>query len=337
MIIQQNKPLKAYNTFGIETTAEYFTELKHLDTLHEIAADETLPKRKVVLGGGSNILLTKPVTGLVIHNSLKGIFIKEENEQHVWVEVMAGEVWHEFVQYALTNHLSGIENLALIPGRVGAAPMQNIGAYGVEVKDTIDQVTAWHWAEKRFIVLRNEDCDFGYRESIFKHLLKDKVLITAVTFRLNKRPTLHLEYGAIQAQLETMGVSSPSIKSVAEAVMAIRRSKLPDPAMIGNAGSFFKNPTISKQQFDLLKAQFHDMPSYPVAHDQVKVPAGWLIEQLGWKGIRRHDAGVHVKQALVLVNYGKASGSEIQSLALEIIKSVQSKFDILLSMEVNIW
>ncbi|MBS1781489.1 MAG: UDP-N-acetylmuramate dehydrogenase [Bacteroidetes bacterium] len=337
MTIQHSISLKAYNSFGIDATAEYFTELKHLDTLQEIAADEKLPKLKVVLGGGSNVLLTKPVAGLVIHNSLNGITIKDENENHVWVEVMAGEVWHGFVEYALTNNLSGIENLALIPGRVGAAPMQNIGAYGVEVRDTIDQVTAWHWAEKRFIVMRNEDCDFGYRESIFKHFLKDKVLITSVTFRLNKKPNLHLEYGAIQTQLEAMGVSSPTIKSVAEAVMSIRRSKLPDPALIGNAGSFFKNPTINKQQFDLLKEQFPNIPSYPVASDQVKVPAGWLIEQSGWKGFRRHDAGVHVKQALVLVNYGKASGSEIQNLAIEIIESVQSKFDILLSMEVNIW
>ena len=334
MQIQQNVSLKPFNSFGIDTAAEYYTPLTSEGQLAEIT-DSKLAKR--VVGGGSNILLTKPVAGLVVHNQLKGIDIVEENDEHVWLEVKAGEVWHDLVMYSINKGWSGLENLSLIPGCVGASPMQNIGAYGVEVKETIDQVMAWHWQDKDFIILKNEDCRFGYRDSIFKHELKDKTLITSVTFKLNKIHCLNTSYGAIQQQLETMGVTEPDIKSVSNAVIAIRSSKLPDPRKIGNAGSFFKNPTIEKSLYEQLLVTYPALPSYPVADGMIKIPAGWLIEQAGWKGVREGGAGVHEKQALVLVNYGQAKGADIWNLSEHILQSIKEKFGIELEREVNIW
>lgn len=337
MLIQQNYSLKPYNTFGMDVPAEYFTILNHLSQIEAYAQDENLPKKKAVIGGGSNILLTKPVTGLLIKNELKGITVVEENDEHVWLQVNAGEVWHDLVLHTIDHNWGGLENLSLIPGCVGASPMQNIGAYGVEVKDTIDEVTAWHWEENRFIVLKNKDCRFGYRDSIFKQELKDKTLITAVLFRLNKHPQLNTHYGAIRQQLETMGVQEPSIKSVSDAVIAIRSSKLPDPKKIGNSGSFFKNPTLPKQVFENLQTNYPTIAAYKVNDHEMKIAAGWLIEQCGWKGYRNGDAGVHEQQALVLVNYGSANGKAIYDLSSEIVQSVKEKFGIELEREVQIW
>ena len=334
MQLQQNISLKPYNTFGINVPAEYFVVLNGADELTEIS---NIQSEKHVLGGGSNILLTKPVKGLVVHNQLKGIHIEKENEEHVWIKVNAGEVWHNFVMYAINKGWSGIENLALIPGSVGAAPIQNIGAYGVEAKETIETVTGWHWQEKTFINYRNNECKFGYRDSLFKHALKNKVFITSVIFRLNKKPNYNISYGAIEQELEKTGVKELSIKAIANAVIAIRTSKLPDPKQIGNAGSFFKNPTIPREHFELLQISYANIPSYAAPNGMVKVPAGWLIEQCGWKGQRKGETGVHEKQALVLVNYGNAKGNDIWDLSEEILRSVQNKFGISLEREVQVW
>lgn len=334
MKLLNNISLKPYNTFGIDVPAEYFTELDNSNLLAEITA---LSYIKRVLGGGSNILLTKPVNGLVIHNKLKGITIEKEDSEHVWCRVQSGEVWHDFVLYAINRGFGGIENLALIPGTVGASPMQNIGAYGVEAKETIESVTCWHWQEKAFREYNNEGCRFGYRDSIFKQQLKDKTLITSVVFRLNKKPVYNVSYGAITQELEGMGVTELSVKAIAYAVMKIRTSKLPDPRDIGNAGSFFKNPTISLAHFERLHAHYANVPSYPVSNTLVKIPAGWLIEQCGWKGYRSGDMGVHAKQALVLVNYGHAKGGDIWKLSGEILDSVAERFGIELEREVQVW
>lgn len=337
MQVFKNVSLKPYNTFGIDQSCEYYVELSDINELATLTGRDDLPSVRSILGGGSNILLTNPVKGLVIRNSLKGIEVLEENEEHTWLEVAAGEVWHDLVMHTIDHNLGGLENLSLIPGCVGAAPMQNIGAYGVEVKDKIEEVRAWHWQEKKFISLKNEDCRFGYRESIFKHALKGEVLITSVVFRLDKIHCLNTSYGAIREQLASMGVSEPSIRTVSDAVITIRSSKLPDPKHIGNAGSFFKNPTVSRQQFEDLLQHYPALPSYPAGESLVKLPAGWLIEQAGWKGYREDDAGVHAKQALVLVNYGQATGEQIWQLSEQILNSVKEKFGVLIEREVNIW
>lgn len=337
MNIQQNISLKPYNTFGMDVPAEYFTVLRDVAQIEELAKNKNLPDKKAILGGGSNVLLTKPLSGLLIKNELKGIKTAEENEEHIWLQVSAGEVWHDLVLHTINNGWGGLENLSLIPGRVGASPMQNIGAYGAEVKDTIDEVVAWHWEEKQFIVLKNSDCKFSYRDSIFKKELKDKTLITSVTFRLDKQHKINTSYGAIQQQLEVMGVSIPSIKSVSDAIIAIRSSKLPDPKKIGNAGSFFKNPTIPNRQFEELQTHYPNISSYRVNEREVKIAAGWLIEHCGWKGYRNGDAGIHEKQALVLVNYGNATGKEVYNLSSEIVRSVKEKFGIEPEREVQIW
>jgi UDP-N-acetylmuramate dehydrogenase len=251
--------------------------------------------------------------------------------------VQAGKVWHELVMYAIANGWAGIENLALIPGTVGASPIQNIGAYGVEAKETIDSVTAWHWEDRKFLNFQNSECRFGYRDSIFKHELKDRVFITSVTYRLNKKPVFHTAYGAISEELQKMNVQELSIKAIAEAVIAIRSSKLPDPKQIGNAGSFFKNPTIDVAHFELLQLNYPNIPSYPAPGEMVKIPAGWLIEQCGLKGYRHGNTGVHARQALVLVNYGGATGNEVWQLSNEVIQSVKERFGVELEREVQVW
>jgi UDP-N-acetylmuramate dehydrogenase len=334
MQLQQNISLKPYNTFGIDVAAEYFTNLNDINEFGEITA---LPQQKFILGGGSNILLTKPVSGLVMYNQLKGITIEKEDEQHVWLRAQSGEVWHELVMYAIDKGLGGIENLALIPGTVGASPMQNIGAYGVEAKETIESVTFWYWKEKAFLTYNNRECAFGYRDSIFKSQLKGKCFITSVLYKLDKQPKYNTTYGAIEQELEHMGVQELSVQAIAHAVMNIRRSKLPDPKQIGNAGSFFKNPTIPKPDFALLHERYPNIPSYKVNDTMVKVPAGWLIEQCGWKGYKNGDTGVHAKQALVLVNYGNAKGSDVWKLSGEIVSSVKEKFGIELEREVQVY
>lgn len=321
----------------MDVYADYYAPITRPEELAIITVDASLPAKRFVLGGGSNVLLTHNLHGIVLHNKIKGIEKVKENADHVWVTVGAGEVWHDFVMYAIANHWAGIENLALIPGTVGAAPIQNIGAYGVEVKAVIDCVTGWHWDMKQLVPFYNSECAFGYRDSIFKHQLKDKVFITSVTFRLNKKPNYNTSYGAIEQELQKMGITEPSIAAIADAVIAIRSSKLPNPREIGNAGSFFKNPTISIEQYNILKETFPTIPSYPVNEESVKVPAGWLIEQCGWKGFRAGDAGVHEKQALVLVNYGHATGGAVWDLSDNILKTVHDKFHIQLEREVQVW
>lgn len=335
MQIRENVSLRPFNTFGIDAMARYFLPISNLQSL---TSTQSLISnlQSLILGGGSNLLFTRNFDGLVIHNQLKGMEVVRTTAEHVWVKVAAGEVWHAFVEYCLQHDFAGVENLALIPGYVGASPMQNIGAYGVEVKEVIEEVEAWHLREGYSRTFSNEECGFGYRESVFKRELKGMFLITSVTFRLNKVPIYHLEYGAIRQELDRMGVVEPTIRSVADAVIRIRQSKLPDPRKIGNAGSFFKNPEVPSAQYESLKSLYPELPGYPQASGRVKLAAGWLIEKAGWKGVRRGEAGVHDKQALVLVNFGNATGKEIWQLSEEILRSVQQQFSVLLEREVNI-
>lgn len=337
MQILQDISLKPFNTFGMDVHADYYAEITDVAQLREIAENTVLPAKRFVLGGGSNVLLTHTLHGILLHNKIKGIEKEKEDDDHVWVKVGAGEVWHDFVMYAIANHWAGVENLALIPGTVGAAPIQNIGAYGVEAKEVIDHVTAWHWEMQQEVPYQNAECAFGYRDSIFKHQLKDKVFITSVTFKLSKKPNFNTSYGAIEQELQKMDIQEISIAAIADAVISIRSSKLPNPREIGNAGSFFKNPTIPIEQYDALKETFPAIPSYPVSETMVKVPAGWLIEQCGWKGFRAGDVGVHEKQALVLVNYGTATGGAVWDLSDNIVKTVHDKYGIELEREVQVW
>jgi len=314
--------------------AHYFAKFGSRDELAELLTFTPAPP--LILGGGSNILLTRDIDGLVLKNEIRGIDLVHEDEEHVYVKVGAGEVWHSFVQHCLGRDWAGVENLSLIPGSVGAAPMQNIGAYGVEIKDVFHELEAYALNEQKVYTFSCNDCEFGYRESIFKGKYKDRMIILNVTFRLNKVPVFHTSYGDIRQELEKMGVNALSILAVSEAVIHIRQSKLPDPAKLGNAGSFFKNPTVSKEKFEQLQAEFPAIVAYPRPVG-LKLAAGWLIEQCGWKGFRRGDAGCHAKQALVLVNYGNATGGEIYDLSEEILYSVKEKFGILLEREVNIF
>lgn len=289
-----------------------------------------------ILGGGSNILFTKDVDGLVIQNSIKGIETVYEDEEKVHLKVGGGEAWHQFVLYCLEHNYAGVENLALIPGLAGASPMQNIGAYGVEIKEVFHQLTAIHRATLEEVNFSNKDCEFGYRESVFKHRYKDQFIITDVTYKLSKTPTFKVEYGAIKQELEKAGVQNLSIQAIADAVIAIRSSKLPDPKEIGNAGSFFKNPSVSKEQFEILKLKFPAIVAYENPDHTMKLAAGWLIEQAGLKGFRKGDAGVHARQALVLVNYGNASGAEVLDTCRLVQDAVHERFGVQLSPEVNI-
>lgn len=289
------------------------------------------------LGGGSNVLLCNDYNGLLIRNAIKGKQIVHEDDDHVFLKVYSGENWHETVMYCVERNWGGIENLSLIPGTVGAAPMQNIGAYGVELEQVFDQLEAFNLHSFELETFNKTQCAFGYRESVFKRQLKGQYFIYSVTFKLSKKPCIHVDYGDIQAVLNEKGLSpeTTSIKDVSAAVIQIRQSKLPDPKVLGNSGSFFKNPQITKEHFESLKLQFPDIKGYP-QNEGMKVPAGWLIEQCGWKGKRVGNTGSHAKQALVLVNYGGATGSEIYQLAQDIIKSVSDKFSIQLEPEVNI-
>ena len=335
MNIQESISLKPFTTFGIDQKAKYFTRV---GTLYELKAALLAAKEQqlpvFILGGGSNILLTRDIDALVIKLEIKGInLVKEEGDQ-LWVEVGAGEMWHELVLHSIAQDWAGLENLSLIPGTVGASPMQNIGAYGVEIKDVFDSLQAMHRETLEMHSFEAEACQFGYRESVFKQTLKDQYVITSVTFRLSKTPNFHLEYGAIREVLAANDIDQPSIRAISDAVIQIRQSKLPDPKEIGNAGSFFKNPTIPNAQFDALKASYPSIPGYPSA-EGVKVAAGWLIEQTGWKGKRIGEVGVHAKQALVLVNYGGGTGEEIKKLSEQIQASVYDKFGVQLQAEVN--
>jgi UDP-N-acetylmuramate dehydrogenase len=335
MNIQENISLKSLNTFGFDNSARFFTAADTIESLKKaLSWAKENGQNVLILGGGSNILLTGDFNGLVIKVELKGIHPIRENEEHIWVKVGAGEVWQDWVAHAIGQNWAGIENLSLIPGTVGASPMQNIGAYGVEIKETFDSLEALNRTTLEVESYSAQACQFGYRESIFKNKLKDQYVICSVTFRLKKIPDFRVDYGAIQDVLREKGVTDLSLKAVSDAVIEIRKSKLPDPNEIGNAGSFFKNPTISTSQFNELQSLFPQIPGYP-NEDGIKVPAGWLIEQAGWKGKQFGKVGVHDKQALVLVNYGDGNGVEIKRLAEKIMLSVREKFGIELSPEVN--
>ena len=335
MQVQQNFPLKKYNTFGIGAIAKYFASFssdKDLNHLIEINNNE----QKMILGGGSNILFTKNYDGFILKNEIPGIEIIKEEEDYVFIKAGAGISWHSFVMYCVQNNYGGVENLSLIPGNVGASPMQNIGAYGVEIQDVFYALEAFHLKEKKLKIFSARDCEFGYRESVFKKNYKGQFAILNVTYRLNKNPVFNISYGAIEKELTKMKVEKLSIKAISEAVINIRTSKLPDPALIGNAGSFFKNPVIKKHEFLKLESNGIEIPFYKTDEENYKIPAGWLIEQCGWKGYRKGDAGCYNKQALVLVNYGNAGGEEIYNLSEEIKISVKEKFNIVLEREVNI-
>lgn len=338
MTVQENVNLRPYNTFGLAVTARYFVSLQTTDDLRLLLSSSTFRQLPhLILGGGSNVLFTDDFDGLVARMEIKGINVVAEDDEHVEMMVGAGEVWHEFVTYCVERNLGGIENLSLIPGTVGAAPMQNIGAYGVEVKDVVVAVEGVHKDSGELRTFSNAECKFGYRESIFKQEAKDRYIITRVRFRMTKRDhKLNVHYGAIQETLNRMNVSQPTISDISSAVIQIRRSKLPDPAQVGNAGSFFKNPSITADQFHALAEVFPNIPSFPSTEGLIKVPAGWLIEQCGWKGKRVDDIGVHPHQALVLVNYGGGDGIKIWNLAMEIRDSVIQKFAIALQPEVNV-
>ncbi len=333
--MQENISIQAFNTFGIDVKARYYFSLQTLTQLEELASLPAIQSSRLVLGGGSNVLFTRDFNGIVIHNQLRGIEVVEEDDDTIWVKAAAGENWHSFVLHCIENNWCGIENLSLIPGKVGASPMQNIGAYGVEIKDVFHELEAWNIQKEQVDTFDREDCQFGYRESVFKHDLKNQYLILSVTFRLSKRPNVNVSYGTIEEVLNTMGVENPGIKEVSNAIIAIRQSKLPDPAEIGNAGSFFKNPVVSDNFASRLLSRYPHMPSYKVSEGEVKIPAGWLIEQAGWKGKRFNNYGVHEKQALVLVNYGGAKGQEIVDLSHEIQRDVREKFGIIINPEVN--
>lgn len=336
-MIRQNVHLKAFNTFGMDVTAEYFATFSSVNELSAILNHNTVRQLPLlVLGGGSNLLLTKNVEGLVLKNELKGIETLQTAGDFVFVKAAAGEVWHNFVLYTIEHNLGGVENLSLIPGSVGAAPMQNIGAYGTEIKDTFYELEAYEIATGLVKKFNLEACEFGYRESVFKQSLKGQYIITSVTFRLTKNPVLNTSYGAINDELLRQGITNPTIRDVSNAVIAIRRSKLPDPAKIGNSGSFFKNPVVLKTHFEKLKARFSDIPSYPVDETHVKLAAGWLIEKAGWKGKTFGNYGVHANQALVLVNYGGASGKQLYQLSQDILESIENQFGVKLEREVNI-
>lgn len=337
MKIQSNHSLKELNTFGIDVQAKNYVEAKSLNDLIQLCKANTA-EQLFFLGGGSNMLLTQDIQKTVVKVDLKGIEIIQEDEDFVWVEAQAGENWHEFVLWAVQNNYGGIENLSLIPGNVGTTPIQNIGAYGVELKDVMSGCSTLEIKSQEQQQFTTAQCEFGYRESVFKNKLKNQHVITAVTFKLTKKDhQLKTSYGAIQEELDQAGITEPTIQDISTAVINIRNSKLPNPKEIGNSGSFFKNPVVSKEQFQSIQSSHPTIPHYQVDEQYFKIPAGWLIEKAGFKGSRYGDAGVHEKQALVLVNYGNASGTEILRLAQTIQKNVFKLFQINIEAEVNIF
>ena len=336
MNFSENYSLKNHNTFGVDAKAKYFAIFNSEEELADLLKSEITQKEPLfILGGGSNILLTKNFDGLVLANEIKGIEIVSENENYNTIKVGAGEVWHDFVLWSIEKNLSGIENLALIPGLVGASPMQNIGAYGVEVKDVVESVDFIEIDSGNKKTIENSACNFGYRDSIFKHELKGKVVITKVVLKLSRRPLNKTTYGAIDGELKNLNLEA-SPKNIAQAVINIRNSKLPDPKVLGNSGSFFKNPVIETTKFKKLKKEFPEIVGYKVSETESKIAAGWLIDNAGLKGYRKADAGVYKNQALVLVNYGNATGLEIINLAKEIQEVVKEKYGIQIELEVNI-
>jgi UDP-N-acetylmuramate dehydrogenase len=340
MQVQKDFSLKKYNTFGIPAIARYYSTFFNKDELQSIIENNKNITTKMILGGGSNILFTHNYDGLVLKNEISGMNLIKEDKNYVYIKAGAGVKWHNLVMFCVSQNLGGLENLSLIPGNVGASPMQNIGAYGVEIKDVFNELEAFHLKEKEVQKFSVDDCRFGYRDSVFKNKYKDQFAILNVTYRLRKDPDFNINYGALHAELERMNIKDLSVKAVSDSVINIRTSKLPDPAVIGNAGSFFKNPVVSSHRlYEIHRLHENDednVPFYKVDEEHFKIPAAWLIEKCGWKGYRKGDAGCYVKQALVLVNYGNASGEDIYDLSEEIKISVKEKFGIELEREVNI-
>ncbi|MFW5758675.1 MAG: UDP-N-acetylmuramate dehydrogenase [Bacteroidota bacterium] len=337
MSIEKDVSLRKYNTFGVEAKTLFFTDVDSVEALSSALQqkDQYLPL--LILGGGSNILLTRDFEGLTMRINLKGISVVRENPKEVFVKVMAGENWEDFVKYSIENDWGGVENLTLIPGNTGTAPMQNIGAYGVEIKDVFHTLEALEIQTGHVSVFSREQCRFGYRDSYFKQEGKNKFIILSVTFRLTKTDhILNTGYAGIDQEIKSLGLTSPTIADIANIIRKIRKSKLPDPQLTGNAGSFFKNPVVGNKTLSQLKKLFPDIPYFTIDHEKVKIPAAFLIEQAGWKGFRRGDAGVHHKQPLVLINYGQATGKEILQLAQEIVDHIHGKFNIQLEKEVNV-
>lgn len=335
--MKTNVNLQSYNSFGFDAVAKYFVEINDVNDLQMLIRDGALKSNKtLILSGGNNILFQEEVyDGLVVFINTKGIEILREDENEVVVRAQAGEDWPDFVRFCVGKGWHGIENLAHIPGKVGAAPVQNIGAYGMELKDSFLQCEAIELTTGDKRVFTKEECRFGYRESIFKSELKGQYIITSVDFLLKKNASLHLDYGNIRMYLEQNGITDPTLLQLHDAICAIRDSKLPDVKQIGSAGSFFKNPVISAEQFEALQKDYPNIPHYPDAEEMVKIPAGWLIEQAGWKGWRDEHVGVYEKQALVLVHYGGGTGQDIVQLAQRIQDAVEEKFGIRISPEVN--
>ncbi|MBT7851608.1 MAG: UDP-N-acetylmuramate dehydrogenase [Flavobacteriaceae bacterium] len=335
MIIKNNIALKPFNTFGIDVNASKFASINSIQDLKDVL--DTNPSDLLILGGGSNLLLTKDIDALVLQINLKGISVISSKGNNVQIEVSSGENWHELVCWCLKENFGGLENLSLIPGNVGTAPIQNIGAYGVELKDSFVSCKALNIQTKELRTFTKEECNFGYRNSVFKEELKGQYIITSVVFDLSSQDhCLKTNYGAIEAELQNYGISNPTIQDISKAVISIRNSKLPDPKVIGNSGSFFKNPVISSSDFHILKSQFPLIPHYKISEDSIKIPAAWLIDKAGFKGKTFGNYGVHAKQALVLVNYGGASGKDILKLSIQIQKAVRFIFNIELETEVNI-
>ena len=337
-MIYSNHPLQPYNTLNVQAIAHYLADVQSLAELQSIIADTTyqnLPK--LILGGGSNILFTQDYPGLVIKNSLRGITLIQEDDQHVWLKIAAGEPWHELVLYCLAQNYAGIENLSLIPGTVGAAPIQNIGAYGVELESVFDSLEALHLLTNEQHTFNKTECEFGYRDSVFKNKHKNSYIVTYVTLKLNKTPRINISYGGIKQALDKKGITEPSIHDVSNAVIEIRQQKLPDPKKLPNVGSFFKNPLVSHDIFQQLKTQFPDMPSFIQSNGEIKIPAAWLIEQSGLKGFRQQGVGVSDNHALVLINYNSPHGQAVLDLAQHIQQAVQDKFGVLIEPEVRIY
>jgi UDP-N-acetylmuramate dehydrogenase len=326
--------LQPFNTFGIDATAASLAEVTSLDDARTLLREHGRPA--LILGGGSNVLLCQDVKGWVLVNRIRGIEQVHAEGSEIRVQVGGGEVWHQFVLHCIDQGWAGVENLSLIPGSVGAAPMQNIGAYGVEVKDVFHSLQALHLDTLELHTFSKEECQFGYRESVFKRALKGQFLITSVTFNLSTQPTFHTSYGAIQNELEAMGVTELSIRAISDAVIRIRQSKLPDPAQNGNAGTFFKNPVVSTSEYERIRAEFPEVVAYPAGEGQMKLAAGWLIDQAGWKGHLRGNHGVHDRQALVLVNHGGAQGQDVWQLSEDILQDVQQRYGVTLEREVNV-
>lgn len=335
--IKENVNLKSYNTFGIEVYGDYFVEINSIDDFKELVTNKIyISSPKLIIGGGSNLLFTSNFKGIVIKNNLKGKEIVSENDTEVLVKVAAGELWHDFVLWCIDQNYAGLENLSLIPGCVGASPMQNIGAYGMEIKEVFDQLEAYSVTDGQLKTFTKRECEFGYRESVFKNKYKNQFLIASVTFRLKKNPVLNTSYGAINTELQAMQITQPSIKDVSNAVINIRQSKLPDPKVTGNAGSFFKNPEVAQTKYHELKQKFDALVAYPLENGNYKLAAGWLIEQCGLKGFEYRGAAVHTKQALVLINKNNATGADVFDLSGIVIKHVYDKFGVQLEREVNI-